>query len=314
MGQKSKTETVVAVLQALLQRRSWRQADLARHVDVAPAALRKHLVELQASGFPLEREDDHPHVWWSVPKGWFPGAVLFDSASVPELLRQLSRLPRSAARDRLIRRILEAAPRPSLRPPPLPVVLTPQSTESEESYLPLTEDSATRKVTLSFKYFTASRGAVEWRQASVQSVVIGPPARFIAVCHRDGALKWFRLDNVLGAHLDAGEPYRAAEPDRLAAMLAESVDGFHRGGAVACGFFVRAPESRWVERNLPVPMHVEVLPDGLRLTATIAGVLRLARFVVGLGAAARAETPELALLVGELARGALEGTAGSPAS
>src|SRR3954468_2117222 len=137
MGQKSKTETVVAVLQALLQQRSWSQAELARHVDVTVAALRKHLNELSASGFPLEREDDHPHVFWSVPKGWFPGAVLFDSASVPELLRQLSHLPRSAARDRLIRRILEAAPRPSIAPPSVSVVLTRQSTESEESYLPI---------------------------------------------------------------------------------------------------------------------------------------------------------------------------------
>jgi len=143
--------------------------------------------------------------------------------------------------------------------------------------------------------------------------VIGPPARFVAVCHRDGSLKWFRLDNVLGAQLDENEPYRAADPGRVAAMLSESVDGFHQGDAVPCSFFVRAPESRWVERNLPVPMIVEVTPSGLRLTTTTAGVLRLARFVVGLGAAAHAETPELALLVTELARGALEGakTAGA---
>ncbi len=93
MGQRSNTETVVAILQAFLQTRTWKQADLARTIGISVAALRKHLNELSASGFPLEREDDHPHVWWSVPKGWFPGAVLFDSESVPELLRQLSRLP-----------------------------------------------------------------------------------------------------------------------------------------------------------------------------------------------------------------------------
>jgi predicted DNA-binding transcriptional regulator YafY len=305
MGQRSKTETVVAVLQAFLQKRSWMQAELARHVEVSVAALRKHLNELSASGFPLERDDDHPHVWWSVPKDWFPGAVLFDSESVPELLRQLSRLPRSKVRDRLIERILKAAPRPSIAPPAPPAVLTPQPTESEEAYLPLAEDSANRKICLKFNYFTMSRGAVEWRHASVQSVVIGPPARLVAVCHRDGALKWFRLDNVLAAHLDSAEPYRAADQARLSTMLRESVDGFHRGGAVRCAYFVREPESRWVERNLPGPMTVEVAPDGLRFSTTTAGVLRLARHVVGLGAAARAETPELALLVAELAQGAL---------
>ena len=147
---------------------------------------------------------------------------------------------------------------------------------------------------------------MEWRHASVQRVVIGPPARFVAVCHRDGALKWFRLDNVLGARLDSAVPHRVADPDRVDAMLKESVDGFHQGGVVSCSFVVRAPESRWVERNLPGSMSTEVIPGGLRFTTTTAGVLQLARYVVGLGAAARAETPELALLVAELARGALE--------
>jgi predicted DNA-binding transcriptional regulator YafY len=306
MGQRSTTETVVAVLQAFLQKRSWKQVELARHADVTVAALRKHLNELSASGFPLVREDDHPHVWWSVPKGWFPGAVLFDSDSVPELLRQLSRLPRSAARDRLIRRILEAAPRQRAAPSGAPTVLTRQSTESEETYLPLAEDAATRRICLALNYFTTSRGTVERRHASIQRVVIGPPARFVAVCHRDDSLKWFRLDNVLGARLDESIPHRAADPARVEAMLKESVDGFHHGGAVRCSFFVRAPESRWVERNLPGLMSAEVVPGGLRFTTLTAGVLRLARHVVGLGAAARAETPELALLVAELARGALE--------
>ena len=305
MGQRSKTETIVAILQAFLQQRTWRQADLARHVDIGVAALRKHLNELSSSGFPLERDDDHPHVWWSVPKGWFPGAVLFDSESVPELLRLLARMPRSAARDRVMRRIVDAAPRPSIAPA-ASAVLTRQSTESEESYLPLVEDAATKRVPLHFKYFSANRGAVEWRHASVESVVIGPPARFIAVCHRDSALKWFRLDNVLGARLDPSEALRAADPERVTATLKESVDGFHHGGAVLCSFFVREPECRWVEKNQPGAMVTEVVPGGLRFTTTTAGVLRLARHVVGLGAAARAETPELAALVAELARGAID--------
>jgi predicted DNA-binding transcriptional regulator YafY len=306
MGQRSRTATVVAILQAFLQRRSWKQAELARHVDVTVAALRKHLTELTTSGFPLIREDDHPHVWWSVPRDWFPGAVLFDADSVPELLRQLGRMPRSAARDRLIRRVLEAAPHHDPAPA-AKAVLAPRSTESEESYLPLAEDSAIHGVCLCFNYFTASRGSLEWRRASVQRVLIGPPARFVAVCHRSDRLKWFRLDNVLGARLDPAEPYRAADPAEVEAMLRESFDGFHQGGAaVSCAFVVREPESRWVERNLPGPMTVEVVPGGLRFSAVTAGVLRLARFVVGLGAAARVETPELSVLVAELARGALE--------
>jgi hypothetical protein len=159
-----------------------------------------------------------------------------------------------------------------------------------------------------------SRGTVEWRHASVQRVVIGPPARIVAVCHRDGALKWFRLDNVLGARLDDTVEYRTVDAAAVESMLKESVDGFHQGGAVLCAFFVRAPESRWVEPNLPGSMTREVVPGGLRFSTTTAGVLRLARHVVGLGAAAHAETPELALLVAELARGALSASTSITAS
>jgi len=125
MGQRSHTNTVVTVLQALLKERSCTQIDLARRAGVDSQVVRKHLEELQRHGFPLEREGDPPQVWWSVPKGWFPGAVLFDSKSVPVLLRQLSRLPRSKEREQLIQRILEAAPRPSPEPLKAPAVLTP---------------------------------------------------------------------------------------------------------------------------------------------------------------------------------------------
>ena len=69
----------------------------------------------------------------------------------------------------------------------------------------------------------------------------------------------------------------------------------------------------WLTPPLPVPgapsgMTAEVVPGGLCATGTTAGVLRLARYVVGLGVAARAETPELAMLVAELAQGALRGS------
>src|SRR4051812_23690633 len=111
MGQRSNTETVVAILQAFLKTRTWKQIDLARHIHVGVAALRHHLDELQRNGFPLEREEEHPHVLWSVSEGWFPGAVLFESEDIPELLRQLSRLPRSKVRERFIRTIIRAAPR-----------------------------------------------------------------------------------------------------------------------------------------------------------------------------------------------------------
>ena len=75
MGQRSQTETVVAIYQAFIQSHTWKQADLARHVEVSTEALRRVLTELQEKGMPLDRDDsDRPHVYWSGPKGWFPGS------------------------------------------------------------------------------------------------------------------------------------------------------------------------------------------------------------------------------------------------
>jgi DNA-binding HxlR family transcriptional regulator len=68
VGQRSSTETIVAILKAFLDTRTWKQADLARRIGIQPAALHKRLVELQASGIPLSDEREHPHVFWSVPK------------------------------------------------------------------------------------------------------------------------------------------------------------------------------------------------------------------------------------------------------
>ena len=71
-------------------------------------------------------------------------------------------------------------------------------------------------------------------------------------------------------------------------------------------FTVRAPESKWVARNLLEGMHAEPHAGGIRVTLATSGLDRLARYVVALGAAARAETRELARAVGTIARGALE--------
>jgi hypothetical protein len=74
-------------------------------------------------------------------------------------------------------------------------------------------------------------------------------------------------------------------------------------------FFVREPEARWVTKSLLPPMKAETAEGGVVVTVTTAGAMRVARFVVGLGAAARADTARLRGLVEELARGALRRTA-----
>ncbi|MEM9692798.1 MAG: WYL domain-containing protein [Myxococcota bacterium] len=75
---------------------------------------------------------------------------------------------------------------------------------------------------------------------------------------------------------------------------------------IRVAFTVSDPEARWVKDTLPIPMKLEPEPDGgIRATAETAGIQALARFLVGLGEAARAETPELIRAVHHLAQGAL---------
>lgn len=306
MGQRSKTETVIAILKAFLDHKTWQQAELARHVGVQPATIHKQLMELAEYGVPLSFEKDHPHVYWSLPKSWYPGGVLFTGEQVTDVFRQLSRMPKSKARDGLLESLLKYLPGREAGGAIVPA----ETTAREEQYLPVIEDAGNQKVALQFRYFTVTRGSEAMRHASVHRVVFGPPARFVATCHRTGGLKWFRVENVSDAKLDAREKFREADPKVVDAHLRASLDGFHEGGAPTKHvFFVSDPDARWVARNLMEAMQAEEVPGGIRVTVETSALTRLARFVVGLGAAAKPLTPGLEAEVGALARGALEAIA-----
>lgn len=268
-------------------------------------AVREKLKELQAV-FHLERDEEHPHVYWSVPKDWFPGGVVFTREQLPELLRHLVRLPQSKARDGLLQTVLRNLPKGGGADALTTAVMPQAATKPEEDYLSLVEDAASQKRALWFRYFTASRGQMSIRHASVHRIILGRPARFVAMCHREDKLKWFRVENILSAHLDTQEPYRSADAKQVDAFLRASVDGFNAGGAVAeLSFVVREPESRWVQHNLLPTMKLEPLNGRIRITVETNAILQVARYVVGLGAAATAETPALAEAIEVLARGAL---------
>jgi len=306
VGQRSNTETIVAILKAFLDQHTWKQADLARHVGVQPATIRKVLDELRANGIPLEDEKEHPHVFWSVPKSWYPGGILFTGEQVTQMFRQLSRLAKSKARDQLIESLLKYLPSRHAAAAVVPA----ETTAREEQYLPFIEDSANQRVALHFRYFTANRGSEAMRHASVHRVLLGSPARFVATCHRSGTLKWFRVENVSDAKLDEREAFRDADSKVVDAHLRASLDGIHEGGAPAKHvFFVSDPDARWVARNLMEEMQSEEVPGGIRVTLETSAVKRLARFVVGLGAAAKPLTPALESEVASLAKGALEAIA-----
>ena len=301
---------MIQLVQAFIEQRTWTQKALADRLEMTSSAVRGKLQELEAT-FHLEREEDHPHIYWSVPKDWFPGGILFQRDQLPDLLRLLMRLPAGKARDGLLETVLRNLPKtndPSGATDGSPATVEPPTaTKQEEQYLAVVEDAAVKKTALGFHYYTASRGTMSTRFASVQRVVLGKTARFVATCHRDDKLKWFRVENIVSARLDAQEPFRRANAEAVKEFLRTSVDGFNAGGAAAeLSFVVREPEARWVKSNLLGGMSVEDLPNSrIRVALETNAILQVARFVVGLGAAATAETPALADAVEMLARGAL---------
>jgi predicted DNA-binding transcriptional regulator YafY len=294
VGQRSTTETLAGVYQAFLTRRTWKQADLARELDVSSEAVRRVLHELQEKGMPLDREEDHPHVYWSVPKGWFPESLLFKREEIPELLRQLRRIPHGQGRARLLALVIGRLPGAAPVAATSPAVVARDADPQEDRYLSVVEDSAGTGVALFMRYLTAGRVEAGTRHVSVHRVLLGPPARFVGTCHRSGTLKTFRADGVLDARLDPNETFRLADVAEVDAYVKASLDGFNEGGTPATfSFVVRNPEARWVKNNLLGGMQAEPAGDGIRVTFHGSALGRLARFVVSLGAAATAETPAL---------------------
>lgn len=303
MGQRAASETLCAIIVAFWKQRVWSQADLARETGVGTRAVRRVLDELTAAGWPFEREEDHPHVYWSTPSGWFPGGVLLEPRDAGALLRVLARVGPSKERAQLVERLSKGAP--ALIAGALERIVPPRVSEIEEQLLPTVLDALAGQRALRVRYHTASRGSFGHRTVSVQRVLMGPPARFIAYCHLAKELRWFRLDSAASATIDDSVRFHSVDDREVDALLSKSVDGFHGKERVRVAFFVRDPDARWVAQNLPEGLRGTVEDGGLYVEAETAGMLPVARFVVGLGDAAECRTPELAAKVEELARGAL---------
>ena len=304
MSQRSPLQLALDLLRVLLVQRTVRQADLAREVGVRSETIRKHLTSLQTSGVPLERQEEGRDVWWSIPKSWVPGGIFISHEDALEVTRLLSRTSRTRARDALLKRLASAV----LDAPRTERLAFIKPRQFEDRYTPLTYRSLTERCALKVRYFTMSRGEVSERHISVAAEV--PPQRLVARCHRSDTLKWFRVDNILDADLDPTEPYRETAQEHIDAFIRASVDGFHANEALtAHSFLVRSPESRWVEKNLPhsratLEYPIEH-PGHLRIVVTSAAVAPIARYVLSLGAAARAESEPLRALVHTLALEAL---------
>jgi predicted DNA-binding transcriptional regulator YafY len=291
----------VDVLRAFVDRRCWKQADLARHIGITVPALRKHLIELSRL-VPLDSTSEHPDVFWVLPRDWHPAGAIVKGSDVVTLVRMLGRTPRSAERDHIMGTLLQLDPRL-----PGPSKVHPRELSEEESkFLATVEDAASRQRPLRMKYLSARRGDASWRVASVARVIPGPPSRFLAMCHRSGELRSFRVGDIQSAHLDPNERFIEADATEVERRARESVDGWFDDKEGGLSFIVRTDAARWVARNLEVGMKGEPLNDGaIRVTASASGLATVARFVVGLGDKATCETPELQKAVRELALGAL---------
>jgi proteasome accessory factor C len=312
MGRRSATETVAGIYQHFLERPAWPQKELADALGVEPKTLRRCLEELQQEGLPLHREGEGgARVTWRMAEGWFPGSVRWTAREVAGLLPALLQAPPGEARDAAIERILRVVPCERVPPRARDAVESAPRSTAERANEALVVDAAMRRECLFVRYYTASRGEVSARVVSVQRVMAGAPVRLVVWCHERQELLWFVLENLRTARVDRAERFHEADPAEVERFVRESVDGFRQMRPVTCVFTVRDPEARWARRNLPKTRQdqytVEDIEDGVRVTIETAGVVPLARWLVGLGAAGRAETPELAELVQELAQGALRG-------
>ena len=304
MGRRSGFETIARIFVAFLQQQTWRQTDLARECELSTKALRARLLDLVGAGVPLQREKEHPHVYWSVPHSWFPSGTALAAADVSLVVRLVARLPRSREREKVLGQLLGGLPAAGQHE------ANRQEEQSKSGVLATLEDCSAQNVAGRIDYFSASRGDQAVRHVSIHRVLYGDDVRFLATCHRDGALKLFRLDRVLTARPDPNEPCRPAVDEKVEEHLRASFAGFHGGGSpVPFSFVVRWPEGRWVLKNLPEAMAVDHLSSSARLSGATAGLDVLARFVVGLGDMAQVETDELRDRVLLLAQGSLRSNA-----
>jgi predicted DNA-binding transcriptional regulator YafY len=307
MGAQSSTGSLVRIFHALMRQNTWRQAELAQEVGLHVPALRRCMLELQGAGIPVHRDHEPPNVFWSIPSNWLPGGVILGADDSREVVRHLLRAPRSAARDQILRRLTRASPGSDA------AAASTTVETSASRWADQLEDAAQKGAVLLLSYRSA-RGAIDDRVVSVQRVVFGEVLRVVGWCHRDAKLKWWRADRIVSAAVVSERAFVRRPGGEVEAWVAESVSHFRDGARQTHAFVVAADEAAWVRSNLPqCTSREEQVPDGLRIVVEGSGLVPLARFVVGLGGAARCESEALRDAVRELAQAALRRNQGDDA-
>jgi predicted DNA-binding transcriptional regulator YafY len=287
MGRLSHTETLAKLLVAFLEHSVWKQKDLERRCGVATRSIRTRILDLQAAGIPIEREEDPPHVYYSVPKGWFPGVGGLDAVDHVQVARLVARLPRSAAREQMLTRLVATAFG-------APIHVNGATVDVSDEVLTLLEDGVRRRVPIRTAYYTASRGEHGLRTISAQRIVYGRFTRVVGYCHQSSCLKWFRGDRMTSPTVDAPATFLEVDPKTIEKFVAESLDGFSGpNAATTCTFLLREKESHWALRNWPPgsTLLVAAESDGPHVTIHTSALDVLARHLVSLGGIVREIQP-----------------------
>jgi predicted DNA-binding transcriptional regulator YafY len=307
MGRKSATETLARVMVTLLTERTITQRALAERAGVHPEALRARLLELQASGVPIERVVEGRAVLWRVAEGWFPSGTLFEGEAAHTLLRLLLRLRPSRDRDASIARLagsVQAAE--ALRPAAEVIVLGVASDRRSEDCLGALERVAIERVVVRVRYQGVKDRDPRWRDVSVQRIVAGVAPYVIVWCHESGTLKNFRPERISGVMRAEAIAFHEVPPAELDRQQTEAMHGFRGGALREVSFVIREDAWPWVKDNLPVRYDaLEPVEGGVRVRVTTRGGEVLERYLVGLADRVTIETAEVRRAVAELARRAL---------
>ncbi|MCA9642815.1 MAG: winged helix-turn-helix transcriptional regulator, partial [Myxococcales bacterium] len=280
MGARSNTETPLRLLAALLERRTWTQAELARRVGVQAQTVKRCLEEL-AADVPLERDEEHPHVYWSVPQSWLPEGVHLPRAHFVELLRRVARSAPFSEHDALLKHLVDAAPSLGGMVTRIRDAHVPTDAPLSSALLAELEDAwDSHAVILSYR--KTRGGGVEPRHCS--------PARFVdryqhllARCHQTGKAKRFRLDRVLHVTRAVGVDYQPLSEEEVQDALTGAVDGFRAPGPlVSVRFRLVGDEAEvgWMVEQLPEDLSVEPIASGYLVHGETGALSKLAEKLV----------------------------------
>ncbi|MEI8259143.1 MAG: hypothetical protein WCJ30_26035 [Deltaproteobacteria bacterium] len=155
-----------------MKQRRWEQSQLARHLEINVATLRRSLRRLQARDPSIASETDHPHVIWTVPRGWAPGALPLGAEGARALFHLLARTP-GATRNELLGKVATLLPHAPAAGRMQQSVVVQALTEREETAFDVLCDATTFRQAVRMRYHSERSNEVETRSLLKQPLSLG---------------------------------------------------------------------------------------------------------------------------------------------